>query len=167
MKNNILKLAIILIFINCKAQTPIIDTYGPQGYPDVNGAYYKDVNGFQNQYVGTWLYTNGTNSLKITFQKRDFKYIQSNINYYDDFLDGEYQYIENGIEKVNTLNNLNIDYGNDIYKYNLYSVSKIKYARNDCPECGVNEHRLSMNFNEPSRYNIEDLYNEFRIRAFS
>ena len=80
----------------CKAQTPIINLYGNQDYGAINNAYYKDVNGFQNQYVGTWLYTNGNTSLKIIFQKRSqIRVGEVGDSFFSDFLVGEYQYIEN------------------------------------------------------------------------
>jgi hypothetical protein len=161
----------LLLFTFCKTQSQIIDSYGDQPFGTVNNAYYKDVNGFLNQYVGTWLYTNGTSSLKIIFQKREHKYMPGNISYYTDLLVGEYQYIENGIEKVNTLNQINTDFGSsaiDMRNYNLHENSCIYFASNKpkCNECVQNEKRLKMNLSEPNFSNIQGLSNSFVLRSF-
>lgn len=167
----ILYTLILLTLTFCKAQTPIIDLYGNQPYGTINNAYYKDVNGFLSQYVGTWLYTNGNTSLKITFQKREQKFMPGNISYYEDMLVGEYQYIENGIEKVNTLNQINTDFGSssiDMREHNIQEISCVRYptARPKCNECVPNERRLKMSISEPTFSNIEGLANGFVIRKF-
>ena len=54
----------LVCFLSCKVQ--IIDKYNPDNLGSfINGVYYKDVNNFRNQFVGTWLYTNGNTSLTI------------------------------------------------------------------------------------------------------
>jgi hypothetical protein len=165
----IVYLTSLLLFTFCKAQT--IDLYGDQTYGTVNNAYYKDVNGFLNQYVGTWLYTNGNTSLKITFQKKEHKYMQGNISYYEDMLVGEYKYIENGIEKVNTLNQINIDYGAssiDMRNHHLIEKGCLYHANNRprCNDCSPNEKRLEMGLSDPNYSNINGLANTFVIRKF-
>ena len=100
------KIIIILVTIistHCKAQSPVIDLQARDG-SRVQNAYYKDVNNILNPFEGTWLYTNGTTSLKIVLVKRNMKLL---VTYYEDILIGEYQYIENGVEKFNSLSNLN------------------------------------------------------------
>ena len=155
----------------CKAQIPTIDLYGNEDY-GANGSYYKDINGFQNQYIGSWLYTNGNTSLKIIFQKRN-KILKGNSNhfYYVDFLIGEYQYIENGIEKVNTLNQVNTNYGSnyeDIQKHNLYGEIAINiFNRPKCTFCIPNEKRLEMGLNEPKYNNLKGLSNSFILKTFT
>lgn len=154
--------------LNLYAQTFIVNRYGTQEYGKITNAYYKDVNGFNNQYFGTWVYTNGNTMLKITFIPKSNFYVTTDIrNYYADFLIGEFQYIENGIEKVNTLSNINQEYTN-IFDYNIVSVTRIyKSAYPLCPECGEDERRLLMFFNEPSRRNIwNGISNSFVVRKF-
>jgi hypothetical protein len=47
---------------------------------------YKDIDNFHGQFVGTWLYTNGTTSIKVVFEKRDMIYLSPPNPYYIDFL---------------------------------------------------------------------------------
>ncbi|MBN9285192.1 MULTISPECIES: DUF6705 family protein [unclassified Flavobacterium] len=156
----------MITFYGC-AQSPVIDRFGSESLGMVENAYYKDVNGFLNQYVGTWIYSNGNKMFKVVFAKKPMMYVSSFKNYYEDYLAGEFQYIENGVEKVNTLANLSNSYSN-IRDYNLYSVAMMKKDSYPlCPECGENEKRLLMFFNEPSRRNIwNGIGNNFVIRKF-
>lgn len=98
------------VAFSCKAQNlPVLDISERDGWNDNSRVYYKDTHNLLDPFVGTYVYTNGTTSLKIVLQKKTMSY---NSVYYEDMLIGEYQYIENGIEKINTLNKLDIDYIN-------------------------------------------------------
>lgn len=132
---------IMLLSINCKAQTPIIDISESElGQPD--GYYIKDINNYLNPFEGTYLYTNGNTSFKIILVKKVQQY---NGRYYEDLIIGEYQYIENGVEKVNTLSNINIVYNNQSIKHaisgNLIVDNNFRYWK--CPTCPTNERRFS------------------------
>lgn len=159
-------IASMATFYGC-AQNPVIDRFGGTSVGRVENAYYKDVNGLLNQYIGTWIYSTGNKTFKVVFVKKPMVYVSSFKNYYEDYLVGEFQYIENGVEKVNTLSNLGNSYSN-IRDYNLYSVATIKKSTYPlCPECAENEMRLLMRFNEPSRRNIwSGISNNFVIRRF-
>jgi hypothetical protein len=140
-------LVLFLFSIACKGQNPIIDiTSSRFGQPA--GYYMKDINNLLNQFEGTYLYTNGATSLKITLVKKIQQY---NGSFYEDLIIGEYQYIENGIEKINTLNKINIVY-NDQRSHsidgNLIVNNNFRYWK--CPSCSSNEKRLSCSFNDPS-----------------
>ena len=68
---------------------------------------------------------------------------QYNGSYYEDLIIGEYQYIENGVEKVNTLAEINTVYNNQ----RLHNIDGNSIIRNDnrmwkCPECVLEEKRL-------------------------
>tara|TARA_R110001583_G_scaffold154890_1_gene306565 strand:- start:960 stop:1571 length:612 start_codon:yes stop_codon:yes gene_type:complete len=93
-------------FLNCKAQSPTLplDNWSDEQ----TNAYYKDFNNELDPFQGTWLYTDGNTSLKIILEKR---LMQFNGDYYTDLIVGEYQYIKNGVEKINTLNQINQDLG--------------------------------------------------------
>ena len=169
MKNTHIIFFLFSVIFGCRAQSPIIDLYGNEDYGNVQNAYYKDINNFHQQYVGTWLYTNGTTSLKLVFiEKKQILTNYGTKSFYEDYLIGEYQYIENGIEKVNTLSNLNSNH-NNMYDFNLLNVSCIWFpsTRPRCGECNTNEKRLRMGLNEPSRRSIKGLANSFVLRVFT
>ncbi len=106
MKNIISITILIFSFLNCKAQSPILnmEVYARMDAP--NNSYYKDVNNVLNGFEGTWLYTNGNTSLKIVLVKKTMQH-RYNGGYYEDLIVGGYQYIENGVEKINTLSDVN------------------------------------------------------------
>lgn len=102
-------LSIILItfsFLNCKAQTPILSLETDSKIGAQENSYYKDLNNVLNTFEGTWLYTNGNTSLKIVLVKLEMCY-GYNSGFYQDLMVGGYQYIEDGVEKINTLSDAN------------------------------------------------------------
>ena len=137
----------MLLSIHCKAQTPIIDISESElGQPD--GYYIKDINNYLNPFEGTYLYTNGNTSFKIILVKKVQQY---NGRYYEDLIIGEYQYIENGVEKVNTLNQINTVYNNQRrHKIdgNLIVDNNFRYWK--CPTCPANEKRLKCSIMDAS-----------------
>ena len=138
MKNTIKTILILITTISCKAQTKIIDIDDNQGY-DVYGAYYKDTNNQLDAFVGTYIYTNGDETLKLVLQK---KLISKQGNYYsEDLIIGEYQQIINGVEVRNTLNKLNINYVSQT-AHSIHGSMLIKGTELGCPECGATEKRL-------------------------
>jgi hypothetical protein len=164
----IINIFILFVGISAFSQSPIYPIYGVMHYSFEQNAYYKDIDNIHDQHEGTWLYTNGNTSLKITFVKKTMKYYQGNFSgYYCDFLVGEYQYIENGVEKINTLSNLLIDHF-DALDYNLCSAGlKPKKSYPRCVECLPEEKRLRFHFNEPSRRHLDGLYPNFSVRVFT
>ena len=155
MKKNIIIILSFFISFSCKAQ--IIDRYDSSiSVGDIDGAYYKDVNNFRDQFVGTWVYTQGTTQLTIMIQKRDnLTHFNGIRTYNEDILIGEYRYVENGIEKINTLANINTNYGNDYdenSKHNLFGGMYLRrstsYPR--CNECAPNERRMFFSYSEPN-----------------
>ncbi|MFL9843881.1 DUF6705 family protein [Flavobacterium rhizosphaerae] len=98
------------------AQTSVVSLYGHKKTTD--GIYYKDLDNDLDYYVGTWEYVSGTTTLTIILEKRIMKHFQDNYNdYYEDILVGEYRYVENGVEKVNTLANISTIYDNAYEHY--------------------------------------------------
>ena len=151
-KFNIILLSFTLS-LSCKAQ--IIDRYDINTIIyQVDGAYYKDVNNFRDQFVGTWVYSQGTTSLTIIIQKRNNLHRETESrNNYIDVLVGEFKYVENGIEKINTLNNINNNYGSDFkanWQHNLFGNMYLRrstsYPR--CNECDSNERRMEFSYSE-------------------
>src|SRR5690606_103459 len=127
---------------NCKAQSPIfpLDDWD---YGQAN-SYYKDLNNKLNPFEGTWLYTNGNTSLKIILEKR---LMQFNGDYYIDLIVGEYRYVENGVEKINTLSDLSLDLGEDHSIYGYFIRETCKYVPVD--DCVNGEIRLQLHINDP------------------
>ena len=113
------QLFLIMVFmlgLGCNAQSPIKSLYSD--YRELNEAYYKDLDNDLDKFVGTWKYTNGSTSLTITLIKKVMQpLMDENISYYEDVVIGEYKYIENGVEKINTLPQLLVS--KDPYEYNI------------------------------------------------
>ena len=149
------KIIIILCIINfiaCKAQIPTISLHRPSVSPGEQGYYYKDFNNYLNVFEGTWIYTNGNNSFTIVLQKKIMGHITTSdlsINYYTDAIIGEYKYIENGIEKINTLQNLFNNYS-DPFEYNiLMSSVSISSDTNSCINCQPGNIYMRGSYTEP------------------
>lgn len=151
MKKNIILIVTILGFYACKAQQPVFNIYG-EGHKaiDFDNAYFKDTENFRDQFVGTWIYTdeNTNTTLKVEFQKRDMISFSAPTYNYFDFLVGEFQYIENGVEKANTLSNLNVNHIS-IWDYSIVGKSKLEnYHEPSCNDCPLGAVRLRMRFDE-------------------
>ena len=100
------KILIIVLFLafQYESQSQTINLPEWKG-ENITNSYLKDVNNIFDQFEGTWLYTNGNTSLKIILVKKTMCY---NGKYYEDLLVGEYQYIKNGSEIINTLSKINL-----------------------------------------------------------
>jgi len=141
---------IILVLLSniAIAQSPVIDIedYGKE--ESIAGAYYKDINNYFNAFTGTWIYTNENTSLKIVLNKKTVRYTGK---FYTDYVVGEYQYIENGVEKINTLHNLGQRYNKGLAGEGLLGVEDKPY----CDECdGIDEEdekRLLLSFSDHER----------------
>ncbi|WP_370897223.1 DUF6705 family protein [Chryseobacterium gossypii] len=141
MRKTLSLITIILISL-LKSQTSTIDIQDDYlNQPD--GFYRKDTNNLLDSFTGTYLYTNGNNNFKITLVK---KLMQFNGRYYEDLIIGEYQYIENGTEKINTLSQLDTVYNNQ----RKHSIAGNHIITNNntrlwpCPQCNPNEIRLDL-----------------------
>src|SRR5690606_36770800 len=125
------------------AQSPVKSLYDDK--KELQGVYYKDLYNDLSRFVGTWVYIDGTTTLTIVLQKKEMQY--NNIlgnNFYEDLLVGEYQYIENGIEKINTFPDLqNLSF--DVFAHNIIGnpIMKPVIGNPDaCYNCGPNEMKL-------------------------
>lgn len=155
----------LLLFLSCKSQTPTLPLYENSNYGSVEGAYYKDVDDFLNQFEGTWVYTDSSTYLKLVFVKKPMLYNNTSVgfNYYEDFLIGGSQYIVNGVELNNTLSSVLTN--NNPYDYYIFSMNRIsKNTFPKCVECTENEKRLSMSFDEINTKADKCLEAEFVIR---
>ena len=153
MKNLILT-TLLFLSINCKAQTPVIDiSQSELGLP--NGYYMKDIYDLLNPFEGVYQYTNGNTLLKIVLVKKIQQY---NGIYYEDLIIGEYQYVENGIEKINTLNQINVAYL-DQDSHNIASNLLVNnnFRLLPCTDCLTNEKRLHSLIMDPISKKYADL----------
>lgn len=135
------------------AQNPILNIHTAD-FADIENAYYKDNDNFYNQFIGTWIYTDAFKTIRFRFVKKEMFYYQSVVSCYVDFLVGEMQYIENGVEKINSLTNLNVNHS-QIFEFNLHSIGKTyNYWFPRCLECPNNMERMAMSYNEPTNDDI-------------
>ena len=143
MKKLIYTIVFLLVALHSKAQSPVVNIEDDNGERPQN-IYYKDINNLLDTYVGTYIYTNGSTSLKFVLQK---KLLAFDGWLYEDVIIGEYQYIENGVEKVNTLNNLNINH-TDSWDYNILGNRIIKIGLPGCDDCTPTEKRLRLSLRD-------------------
>jgi hypothetical protein len=145
----------ILIFglsLSCVASAQVLNIHTTLPSDTPPNAYLKDMDNFQNQFEGTWIYQNGLEYLEVRFLKKERMLFNPGPNqYYEDNLLGEYKYINsNGVEKVNSLNNLNQNH-TSAFDYNLHSITKLSLSNAPlCPVCPAGTERMYMFFNEPA-----------------
>lgn len=135
-----------ILSFNCKAQLTIVPIQNKYNVNIQSNTYLMDVEGLLDPYVGTWLYTNGTTSLKFILRK---EFNNNNGYYHEDVLYGEYQYIQDGVEKINTLNQIDNIYSSQA-KHTIggnYIINKNVYTR--CNECEENEKRVYLFMGDP------------------
>lgn len=88
---------------SCKAQSIIKSLDGDTSCPPYDSnCYEKDINNEYDKFVGEWKFQIGNTTLTFKL-KKELQYQIANNRNFTDLLVGEYQYIENGVEKVNTL----------------------------------------------------------------
>lgn len=152
-KKIIYLLLLFIAFLSCKAQTKIIPLFSGGEYGRTERAYYKDVDNFLNNFEGTWTWTESNNSLTIELKKiiqHQSTMPLTNVNYYEDFLIGEYAYVENEAEIVNTLPQL--IYGTQDHSRNIWGGNIIhRYIPPQCTVCPQNELRVKLFFDDTER----------------
>lgn len=141
---NILFIIIAFLAISCKAQNPIVGLDSPS-YNATDGTYFKDLNNELDKFIGTWKFIDANDELIIEIEKKEQVPIS---NKYRDYLVGEYKYVKDGEELVNTLPNLNQNNVNEnmgggyILKPNEVPI---------CNTCASDERRVDMYFKDPER----------------
>lgn len=159
MKTTILSFILILNYCSTFSQSPIINIKDKDGSRQT-GAYYKDSNNLLNPYVGTYIYTNGSITLKIVLVKKIQQY---NGRYYEDLLIGEYEYKNGSTIIVSTLSDLDTVYGNQRRHSISGNTLMTKTNRPICNECGTNEFRVSLAFFDKER----ELYGSMTTRKIT
>ena len=141
-------IAIFVFAMCCEAQI-VLPLY--ENGLDVQGAYYKDINNDLNNFVGTWKYTNGATSLTITLQKKIMQpYSDNTISCYQDVLVGGYKYVENNIEKINTLSLLLLNLPNS-YDYHIFGNILLPPPATNCDGCLLTMRPVHLGFTDPNR----------------
>lgn len=133
----LLYISISILSFSCKAQNPVYDITDLQNViKSIHGSYYKDTNNLLNPFEGTYLFVDGNTSLKIVLQKKEMS--SAGGQYYFDDLIGEYQYIKNGVEKVNTLYKLNTNFS-DVRNHSISGNLIITLGGVGCNDCQPGE----------------------------
>lgn len=148
MKTYIHYFAFFVFLTTCKAQSPVYDISKPR--EGAKGAYYKDINGVLDGYDGTYLYSNGSTSLKFVLKKK----VKSIGYYYEDLIVGEFQFIKDGVEKGNTLANIDVNYTDEEINHIITGNRIIIGTQLGCPNCSPTEKRLRLSFVDNKSPNI-------------
>jgi hypothetical protein len=135
--------ALCILTLACKAQSPIYDISEPS-FGKTPGSYFKDLNGNLDGYDGTYLYTNGTTSLKIVLKKKILSYGY----YYQDLIVGEFQFIKDGLELNNTLANINVNYTDEEMNHIIKGHMILTGTQWGCPDCSPTEKRLRVRWSD-------------------
>lgn len=145
MKKIVILTCLIFSILSCNAQ--IIVQSKQNFYTDTpDGGYYQDTNNLLDPYIGTWLFTNGTTSLTMKLRKIVNHY---NGKFYTDLLIGEYQYVENGIEKLNTFDQFNIDYPFQYdHRLNSCYLLNANDKPNPCNTCNNSISRVDITYSD-------------------
>ncbi|MGR7812551.1 DUF6705 family protein [Lacinutrix undariae] len=151
---------------NTNAQSPI---YALDDWSDGQAnAYYKDLNNDLDPFIGTWVYTpetqslNGETFIKIVLYKKTMYF---DGEYYVDLLVGEYQYVKDGVEQINTLANIDQDLGENHHIYGYFISNDCRYySVDDCVDGEVSVNLALEDLTGDSMYALK-LYK--RINSFT
>jgi len=102
----ILTTIVLLTILSCNAQTQIVSLTKQNLSNFTEGIYLKDTQGLLTPYVGTWKWQSGNSSLTIVIEKLTMDYEATTTKQYRDKLVGRIKYIENGVEKMNTITSI-------------------------------------------------------------
>lgn len=136
---------IVLLTISCKAQNIVPLDSKRHKTPD--NSYFKDLNNELDKFVGTWKFSSNDTIFTIVIQKKEKILIN---NRYFDKLVGEYSYVINGNEIVNTIPSFSQT--NETKDRNMgggYISKPNQYPK--CDDCAPNERRVDMYFQDPER----------------
>lgn len=114
MNTKFLLLSIFICLTNLTNAQETIKTLGVDlpASTDSGDIYYKDVNQYFNNFMGEWLFDDGTTYFKVTFFKKE--HVAGPPNYFEDELTCEYLLKINGTTIYNTYtndSNINLDDG--------------------------------------------------------
>ena len=132
---------IITITSHAQSITFPLEEYYKNNNDKINNAYFKDVNGLLDKYLGTWEYNENGHYLKIQF----FKVLNNpmhpsnsiiKMQQYCDVIYARFEYKKNGVTIYNTLNP-----SDDSTKW---------FIRSSCESISVYPNKLLLYYKEPS-----------------
>ena len=129
---------VLLLVINCKAQTEIIGLKDRRGGEIPQGAYLQDIDNDMDSFVGIYEYNNNGIVFRIHLLKKTMVHVD---NYFTDTLIGEIEYYENNTQLVNTTSQLYTNFTNP-YDHAIVNSEILNNSPNisfRCPECVLNE----------------------------
>ena len=127
--------------------------YHPEILYGDNGYYFKDTQGYFDQFIGggTWQYTGNNITIQLRFVKKTFVKNTVNESFKEDALIGGIRIVKNGVEVLNTLNTLNENKNSNV-NYFIYNGHKVRNTI-DCLGCTIPNQRLYMYYREPDNDN--------------
>ena len=149
MIKNLNILLLLLLSINCKAQSPIINLSEDDG-TIIQNSYIKDTNNDLNPFIGTYIYNDGNVYFKVVLKKIVMSYNQ---RYYEDIIVGEMQYSINGVDMFNSLNYIDTNFPNQAVQHSIGGNSiLLNHYKPLCNDCMPNEKRLRLMFDDNRAY---------------
>ena len=92
---NILKIILILLFVNCKAQTQTVVNINTYNSGNNSNKYFKDINNNYANFVGTWENTTGNITFRLIIWEETKNVLANEVNSSMDELKGSYKIIQN------------------------------------------------------------------------
>jgi len=149
---NLTLIFVAIACISCKAQT-IVPLFGPKDY-GTNNEYYKDTLNDLDKFIGIWEWSQGGDIWTIEIRK-ELQVTNSQplfqTTFFEDLLIGEYRYLENGTEIVNTLNLFNDPNINGRQHSIRGNQILNKHMIPKCDTCPEQERRTRLYFKDPTR----------------
>jgi hypothetical protein len=118
MKTKIITIIMMFAYSFCQSQTLYnIEDNTPVMFK--TNYYLKDTNNLLNHFIGTWVYTNGNESITMVLKKKEhFQFTYG--NEYEDLLYGGYRYVQNGVEIINTISQIDDPNITNFFEYSIH-----------------------------------------------
>ena len=149
------KIAFLVLVANFAFAQTVVNCDSPGALYGMPGYYFKDINNVYNQFEGDYLYTNGNTSFLIKLRKKEHSSVGDGL-YFEDMLIGSYRYVENGVEKVNVLDDINTDFPNGTY-HKIKARIILTGPEKGCPDCEIDEKRLWGSIKDPVSGSVDRL----------
>jgi hypothetical protein len=154
MKHIIIAL-IFFSFFSSKAQTLIKSIYNDKPCPQFDtNCYEKDINHYFDNFVGEWKFENDNTTIIFKLKKEIQYQLDVNSNY-TDLLVGEFLYIKDNVEIINSLQDFD-DINIEGYDHNISGGIFYHELPNNCIDNSpIQEKKVMLFINNPNDENIE------------